>query len=203
RETTRDTVELKLVLSPGTAQRLTSEPNLRILVYCTADSGLTPFTKSEIAFPQQVELKVNFDSVPAKLRGLKNKPGTTNPVDITGWIRKKGGYPNKIDLIYALTTKRYFVVANLVQRHPVDELVKRLRSRVITAQQVLQESAAQPRRRRRHRDDIQRDVTKMPDLSVPHRESVPVDDLYAQPVFRRGVFSVVAGAGADVDVSRV
>lgn len=52
-----------------------------------------------------MELKVNFDAVPAKLRGLKNKPGTTNPADITRYVRKKANYPNKIDLVYALTTK--------------------------------------------------------------------------------------------------
>ncbi|GAB1206857.1 hypothetical protein APSETT445_005560 [Aspergillus pseudonomiae] len=38
------------------------------------DTGLNQYTKSDIAFPHQVELKANLDEVKANLRGLKNKP---------------------------------------------------------------------------------------------------------------------------------
>jgi E3 SUMO-protein ligase PIAS1 len=75
------------------------------MVYCAADNGLNQFTNSDVAFPHQVELKVNLDEVKTNLRGLKNKPGTTRPADITKYIRKKPGYPNHIVLTYALTQK--------------------------------------------------------------------------------------------------
>ncbi|KAI5286225.1 SUMO ligase siz1, partial [Ascosphaera aggregata] len=108
-----------------TANRLTSPEtsNIRVMVYCAVDNGLTPFTKSDITFPQQVDLKVNFDSVPAKLRGLKNKPGTTNPADVTQYIRKKAGYQNKIDMIYALTSKLVESSIRVVRRY-VDNVLK-------------------------------------------------------------------------------
>lgn len=80
-------------------------PNLRVMVYCAADSGLKGYTKSDIAFPHQVELKANLDEVKANLRGLKNKPGTTQPADVTNYIRKKPDYPNNIAMTYALTQK--------------------------------------------------------------------------------------------------
>lgn len=94
-----------MILTSETASRLLSDPNLRIMVYGAADNGLTHYSPSDIAFPHQVELKVNHDDVKANLRGLKNKPGTTRPADITNFIRKKVGYVNTVTMTYALTQK--------------------------------------------------------------------------------------------------
>ncbi|EFE45063.1 hypothetical protein TRV_00153, partial [Trichophyton verrucosum HKI 0517] len=105
RDSSRDTVCLRVVLTSETASRLLSNPNLRIMVYGAADNGLTHYSPSDIAFPHQVELKVNHDDVKANLRGLKNKPGTTRPADITNFIRKKVGYVNTVTMTYALTQK--------------------------------------------------------------------------------------------------
>ncbi|KAJ5139105.1 transcriptional regulator family: Zinc finger MIZ-type [Penicillium bovifimosum] len=140
REQTRDSVELKVMLSQQVAYRLQTDPNIRIMVYCAGDSGLTQYTKSDIAFPHQVELKVNLDEVKANLRGLKNRPGTTQPADITDWIRKKPNYPNNIVMTYALTQKKFFTIANLVKRHPIDDLVSQLKLRkLISKEQVIRE----------------------------------------------------------------
>ncbi|KAJ5107550.1 transcriptional regulator family: Zinc finger MIZ-type [Penicillium angulare] len=140
REQTRDSVELKVFLSQPDVARLERDSNIRVMIYCTADSGLKQFTKSDIAFPHQVELKANLDEVKANLRGLKNKPGTTQPADVTGYLRKKPNYPNNIVMTYALTQKKFFVLANMVKLHPVDELVAQLKSRkLISKEQVLRE----------------------------------------------------------------
>lgn len=106
RENTRDQIEIKLNLTSEVVTRLTHEPNLRVMVYCAADTGLNGYTRSEIAFPHQVELKVNLDDVKgANLRGLKNRPGSTRPADITDHLRKKPGYINTVTMTYALTNK--------------------------------------------------------------------------------------------------
>ncbi|KAJ5279895.1 transcriptional regulator family: Zinc finger MIZ-type [Penicillium angulare] len=146
REQTRDSVELKIFLSQPDVARLERDSNIRVMIYCTADSGLKQFTKSDIAFPHQVELKANLDEVKANLRGLKNKPGTTQPADVTWYLRKKPNYPNNIVMTYALTQKvnlthgKFFVLANMVKLHPVDELVSQLKSRkLISKEQVLRE----------------------------------------------------------------
>ena len=80
------------------------EPNLKIMVYCAADP-ISPFTRADIAFPYQVEVRVNGDEVKANLRGLKNKPGSTRPADITNLVRKRAGYENMMIVTYALTQK--------------------------------------------------------------------------------------------------
>jgi E3 SUMO-protein ligase PIAS1 len=61
----------------------------------------------DIAFPHQSEIKVNGGEVKANLRGLKNKPGSTRPVDITKDLRLNGTvtYANTVEMTYALTTK--------------------------------------------------------------------------------------------------
>lgn len=98
-------MELKVAFTPSMASKLQADPNLRVMVFCAADTGLNQYTKSDIAFPHQVELKTNLDEVKANLRGLKNKPGTTRPADITNYVRKKAGYQNTVVLTFALTQK--------------------------------------------------------------------------------------------------
>lgn len=105
REHTRDSAELKIALNASVAAKLQDDNNMRVMIYCTADNGLNQYSKSEIAFPHQVEIKANLDEVKTNLRGLKNKPGTTRPADITNFIRKKPGYPNHVVMTYALTQK--------------------------------------------------------------------------------------------------
>ncbi|KAH8689706.1 putative SUMO ligase SizA [Talaromyces proteolyticus] len=140
REQTRDTVELKFALSSSVVSRLQNDPNLRIMVFCAADTGLNQFSKSDVAFPHQVELRANLDEVKANLRGLKNKPGTTRPADVTNYIRKKVGYSNNVSMTFALTQKKFYVVVNLVKRRPVEDLVEELKARkTISKEQVLRE----------------------------------------------------------------
>ena len=75
------------------------------MLFCAAESMHSPFQRVDIAFPYQVEIKVNQDEVKANLRGLKNKPGSTRPADITPFLRKRAGYDNHLQVTYALTTK--------------------------------------------------------------------------------------------------
>ena len=112
REQTRDTVECKIALNTFVADRLHNrsknnanyDSSLKVMVYC-ASEPVSPFSKVDICFPHQVEIKVNGGEVKANLRGLKNKPGSTRPADITDMIRPKAGYENTLSVTYALTNK--------------------------------------------------------------------------------------------------
>lgn len=104
RETTRDNVEAQINLRSDIAERLATDPSTRVMIYCAADP-MSPFSRVDIEFPYQVEIKINQDEVKANLRGLKNKPGTTRPADITTLLRARAGYRNEMVLTYALTKK--------------------------------------------------------------------------------------------------
>jgi hypothetical protein len=72
------------------------------MVFCAAEGG----GRQDIAFPHQSEIKVNGGEVKANLRGLKNKPGSTRPVDITKELRLNiPAYSNNVEMTYALTSK--------------------------------------------------------------------------------------------------
>ena len=81
-----------------------ADPRLKVMIYCTSDP-ISPYTTTDIAFPHQVEIRVNEDEVKANLRGLKSKPGSTRPADITKLLRIRADYSNVMKVTYALTQK--------------------------------------------------------------------------------------------------
>lgn len=101
----RHTVAIRLLLSDSQCRRLKDDNSLRIMVYCAADAPTNAYMQLDIAFPHQVEIKVNDEEVKANLRGLKNKPGSTRPADITELVRKIPNYNNSMSVTYALTPK--------------------------------------------------------------------------------------------------
>ena len=94
---------LSMVTHPILA-RVGKEPSLKVMVFCASEAS----GKQDISFPHQSELKVNGGEIKANLRGLKNKPGSTRPVDITSQLRLQDNIPNysnTIEMTYALTNK--------------------------------------------------------------------------------------------------
>jgi len=82
--------------------RVQGDPALKVMVFCAAEGH----GQQDVAFPHQSEIKVNGGEVKANLRGLKNKPGSTRPVDITKELRyNPTSYINSVEMTYALTTK--------------------------------------------------------------------------------------------------
>ncbi|KAI8634551.1 hypothetical protein F5Y19DRAFT_409013 [Xylariaceae sp. FL1651] len=115
---------------------LVNDKSYRIMVFCSADNQ----TVQDIAFPHQSELKVNGGEIKANLRGLKGKPGTTRPVDITDSLRlKPSNYNNNIEFTYALTTKKFYLATYLCKMVSVDELVAKIKGRKIAKATVIQE----------------------------------------------------------------
>lgn len=98
----RNSVRISIKAQDHVALQPVQEQGLRVMVFCAAgNTGV-----QDVAFPYQCELKVNGGEVKANLRGLKNKPGSTRPVDITDSLRlRPASYANNIELTYALTQK--------------------------------------------------------------------------------------------------
>ncbi|TGZ80958.1 hypothetical protein EX30DRAFT_32090 [Ascodesmis nigricans] len=106
----------------------------KAMVYCTMLDGRPFASRSEIAFPHQSELSVNSKTVTGvNLRGLKNKPGTTRPADITSFLVLKSQYRNEVTLTYAVTREvrvkaDFGFQVNLVSPSSVDVLVGKLKT---------------------------------------------------------------------------
>ncbi|KAG5665662.1 hypothetical protein KAF25_009787 [Fusarium avenaceum] len=124
----RNTVTYPIRLEDHPAlQKCVNDTSYRVMVFCAGDCLGT----QEIAFPHQSELKVNGGEIKANLRGLKNKPGSTRPVDITKALRLRPKYTNNVDFTYALTSKagpsqKFYLVVNICKTTSVEDLVDRI-----------------------------------------------------------------------------
>lgn len=98
----RNALTITLKSNEPALSRCIVDKSMRVMVFCAGDlNGL-----QDITFPYQSELKVNGGEIKANLRGLKNKSGTTRPVDITDSLRlDKHSYQNNVEFTYALTNK--------------------------------------------------------------------------------------------------
>ncbi|KAJ2980911.1 hypothetical protein NUW58_g6823 [Xylaria curta] len=146
----RNTISLTMRVSEyGNLASLANDKSYRVMLFCASNNT----NVQDIAFPHQSEIKVNGGDVKANLRGLKGKPGTTRPVDITDSLRlKPSNYNNSIDFTYALTDKvkkhdpspaatKFYLAAYICKVASVDDLVAKIRTRKITKATVIQEMA--------------------------------------------------------------
>lgn len=136
----RNTVKATINLSTEQCQRIASE-GMRLLLFCGLSQGMNPYHGVDVAFPNQIEIKVNGDDIKANFKGLKNKPGSTKPVDVTEKFRTRPPrYDNQVSLTYALTGKRYSFIIYMVRHIKPDTLTERIKQQnVIPKQKVIDE----------------------------------------------------------------
>jgi E3 SUMO-protein ligase PIAS1 len=107
----------------------------RYLIQCQADDSLRIMLfaakgthgAQDIAFPQQSDVRVDHVEVKGlNMRGLKNKPGTTRPADLTTALLSRGVYDKAIEFVYALTNEVHYLAAYLCKATSVEQLVTRI-----------------------------------------------------------------------------
>ncbi|TQN73533.1 E3 SUMO-protein ligase pli1, partial [Colletotrichum shisoi] len=108
--------------NPG-VDKVLEDKSLRIMVFCAQNDSGT----QDISFPHQSEIKVNGTEVKANLRGLKNKPGSTRPVDVTSYLRLKNDNRNFVEFTYALTQKKFFLVLYACKITSAQELAEKIK----------------------------------------------------------------------------
>ncbi|KAI5356600.1 putative SAP domain, Zinc finger, MIZ-type, Zinc finger, RING/FYVE/PHD-type, PINIT [Septoria linicola] len=138
----RHTVRGTISLSPDQSQRMKADPSLKLLLYC--GKGANHYSLVDVEFPNQLEVKINNDDVKSNFKGLKGKPGTTKPADITDKIRKNSGYQNQLSITYALTKERFHIGVYLVRYVPSAILTQRIKDGrhgggVISKEQAIRE----------------------------------------------------------------
>ncbi|KAF6830503.1 sumo ligase [Colletotrichum plurivorum] len=130
-------IPVKLGENPG-VDKVLDDKSYRIMIFC-ADSN-TNADPQNITFPHQSEIKVNGNEVKANLRGLKNKPGSTRPVDVTSYLRLKTDNRNLVEFTYALTNKKYYLVIYVCKITSAQDLAGRIKmGKRIPKHSVIQE----------------------------------------------------------------
>ncbi|KAF8905529.1 PINIT domain-containing protein [Gymnopilus junonius] len=128
---------LSFSLTPDQATKMRSGSRYQLRLFCTSSifyAGVGSFRTSTVPcpveFPPTCEVRVNNTQITANLKGLKKKPGTAPPPDISKYSRTQGS--NKVEMVYVnsqqpVQTKKFYMVVMLVQATTVDDLVSNLR----------------------------------------------------------------------------
>ncbi|KAF2151134.1 hypothetical protein K461DRAFT_227878 [Myriangium duriaei CBS 260.36] len=144
----RHSISVAVPLTDNVCERLRADSRLRVMLYCAPHpTDLQPYqVLRDIGFPSQIEVKMNQEDVKHNYKGLKNKPGTTKPVDLTSFLRKQPHYPNNLQINYALNSVGYSLVVNLVHKASAEDLTEKVRrGRAITKDTVLREMSRKAR----------------------------------------------------------
>ncbi|KAI1320027.1 SUMO ligase siz1 [Mortierella claussenii] len=127
---------LTFTVPPMLAVQLKKDSDYQLMVFCAwADSATSPVL---MEFPHVCEIKVNGRVLEANLRGMKNKPGTVSPANITRLCRLEAADYNKVEFIYANSTKRYYVSTHLVKKISVESIVAEIeRGKFLSKERML------------------------------------------------------------------
>ncbi|KAG9070111.1 SUMO ligase siz1 [Linnemannia hyalina] len=95
----------KLRISSSLSQQLMSNPQYSIMVFCASKE--TPTSQQMLMeFPDDCYIRVNNQTLDWRPRGVKNKPGTFTPVDITRFCLLQESSVNHVELRYSNASKK-------------------------------------------------------------------------------------------------
>ncbi|KAF9929783.1 SUMO ligase siz1 [Linnemannia zychae] len=170
-------VALPFTIAPMISVQMKREPEYQIMVFCTSAEGVTS-PPALMEFPHVCEIKISGRVLEANLRGMKNKPGTVSPANITRLCRLEPAEYNKVEFIYANSTKRYYASVNLVKKSSVNSIVAEIeRGKFLSKDQMLRMLAE------RNKDDDIMATSSTLSLKCPlgfQRITVPIRSSYCQ-----------------------
>ncbi|PPQ62843.1 hypothetical protein CVT24_000537 [Panaeolus cyanescens] len=129
---------LSFTLTPDQLAKMkTPGKRFQLRLFCTSSAFYTSphaYRSNPIAcpmeFPPTCEVRVNNVQISANLKGLKKKPGTAPPPDITSYCRL--GSPNRLEMVYVNSQQpvvaKYYMMVMLVEGKTVDNLVENLKT---------------------------------------------------------------------------
>jgi len=114
----------------------------RLVLFCTQSSRV-PYGNCLVEFPSTVEIRCNGNQISANLRGIKNRPGTVNPPDLTPHAILMPGVNNRVDITFQDSRSNYTALLYLVEKLTVAQLVEKVKKRgYISKEQTLNRSMA-------------------------------------------------------------
>lgn len=117
----------------------------RLVLFSTQTERIH-FSSCVIEFPAHAEIRCNGSIVSANLRGIKNKPGTVNPPDVTPHSILTQGVTNKIDVTFAESKASFTLTVYLVEKLTVEQLVDKIKKKGATAKETTLNKSMKPTR---------------------------------------------------------
>lgn len=97
-------------------------PNMKLFLFAGV-AGASPFNRVHLQYPNPVEIHVNGTQIKQNLRGIKGKPETVSPVDLSELLRAKS---NSVDVVYINTTEAFFLYIYIVETYSSEALLKQV-----------------------------------------------------------------------------
>ncbi|KAG7812404.1 hypothetical protein KL921_001636 [Ogataea angusta] len=106
-------------LLPEERQLLMSSPNMRACLISGQRSA--SMSEQDVEFPQPNEITLNGVKLKQTGRGIKGKPGSAKPIDLTEHLRLSE--TNRLDVVYAFTNVDFWLYLYIVETIPVSSLL--------------------------------------------------------------------------------
>ncbi|KAG9126524.1 SUMO ligase siz1 [Ceratobasidium sp. 392] len=139
-------------LSKEQSEKLQMSKKYEVRLYCTSSTHYAPnafaSTPVPIEFPPTCEIRVNNKNINANVRGLKKKPGTAPPPNLTPFMSNSPGVTCKVELVYVnnvtpFVAKKFYMIAQLVESTSVQDVVKRLKAGKQRSKEEIRQSMKQ------------------------------------------------------------
>lgn len=119
----RNVTKLQFVLNDQENLVFRSNPGkMQVLLLCGEANPNVPSTPdAHVAFPAPLEIHVNGTHCRDNVKGIKGKPGTARPANITRLVNRTPEV-NKIELVYAANTKYYLLYCFIAEAHSSEEI---------------------------------------------------------------------------------
>ncbi|ODV96773.1 hypothetical protein PACTADRAFT_32271 [Pachysolen tannophilus NRRL Y-2460] len=119
---TRGTCRLQFVLNESEANLLASGKQYQLLLLCGEYEAGSPTTEAFVQFPQPLEIHFNDVLLKDNVKGIKNKPGTARPANLTPYL-KQPPYSNRLDIIYAFAKTDFLFFCYIVEMIPPEKVL--------------------------------------------------------------------------------
>lgn len=110
----RGTCSIDFVLNAQEQELLASGDQFQLYLFSAMFTKTDSGKKSFIQFPQPLEIHFNKNLIKENVKGIKNKPGTARPANLTKFVRQSP-HNNSLEVIYAFSTENYLIYCYIVE----------------------------------------------------------------------------------------
>ncbi|ODQ81827.1 hypothetical protein BABINDRAFT_11908 [Babjeviella inositovora NRRL Y-12698] len=123
---TRGTAKLDFVISTQEQELLAAGPHVQLLAFCAARVAGAPHAL--LQFPHPLELHLNGELIKDNVKGIKNRPGTSRPANLTPYYRA-APFTNVFEMVYAFTKTDFYVSFYIVERFSAEHALAQVTMR--------------------------------------------------------------------------
>lgn len=150
---TRGQCKLQFVLNESEAGLLASSPSLKLFLLSGVYDGPTNNSDTFVQFPQPLEIHFNGILMKDNVRGIKNRPGTARPANLTDLVRPQPQL-NTLDMVYAFSKENYLVYCYIVEVVSVERV---LQTKVLSSPLIVKEATLKEVKSIFHKDEEEED----------------------------------------------